>query len=170
MNCPACGHENIDGTDRCENCLAPFRDLDVPRADAAEGLARSVMEDTLSQLDHEEPVIVAPDSPSNDVVRLMKSANAGCVLVMNGAKLAGIFTEHDVLRKMTGENKCAGDTAVKVLMSPNPETLHEHDSVATALNKMSMGRYRHIPVLKTDCSYTVASIKSVLKYLAKEDW
>ena len=56
MNCPACGSENIDGIDRCENCLAPFRDLDVPRADAAEGLARSVMEDRLSQLDYDDPV------------------------------------------------------------------------------------------------------------------
>ncbi len=47
MNCPSCGHENIDGIDRCENCLAPFRQLDIPSADAAEGLARLVMEDKL---------------------------------------------------------------------------------------------------------------------------
>lgn len=51
MNCPSCGHENIDGIDRCENCLAPFRQLDIPSADAAEGLALSVMENDLSQLD-----------------------------------------------------------------------------------------------------------------------
>ncbi len=48
-------------------------------------------------------------------------------------------------------------------MSPNPETLHEHESVAFALNKMSLGRYRHIPVEKADGTYTVASNKSVLK-------
>jgi CBS domain-containing protein len=59
---------------------------------------------------------------------------------------------------------------VKELMSPNPETLHEHESVAFALNKMSLGRYRHIPVEKADGTYTVASIKSVLKYIAQEQW
>jgi CBS domain-containing protein len=55
-------------------------------------------------------------------------------------------------------------------MSPNPETLRETDSVATALNKMSMGRYRHIPVIKSDGTYSVTSIKHVLRYIAKEDW
>jgi CBS domain-containing protein len=170
MNCPSCGHENIDGTDRCDNCLAPFRDLDVPRADSAEGLARSVMEDNLGRLDREEAITVAPETPAIDVVRLMKNSKSGCALVLDGARLAGIFTERDVLRKMTGESAKSPRTAVKELMSPNPEMLHEQDSVAAALNKMSMGRFRHIPVRKDDGSYTVASIKSVLKYIAKEDW
>jgi CBS domain-containing protein len=59
---------------------------------------------------------------------------------------------------------------VKDLMSRNPETLHERDSVAEAVNKMSLGRFRHIPFLKSDGTYAVASIKSVLKYIAQEDW
>lgn len=170
MNCPACGAENIDGSDRCDNCLAPFRDLDVPRADAAEGLARSVMEDKLVRLDPETPVAVTPETPALDVVRLMKQRNSGYALVVDNGCLEGIFTEHDVLSKMTGDNACSPSTAVRALMSPNPETLYEQDSVATALNKMSIGRYRHIPVRKADGSYTVASIKGVLKYIAQEDW
>jgi CBS domain-containing protein len=62
------------------------------------------------------------------------------------------------------------DVAISELMSGNPETLHENDSVAEALNRMSVGRYRHLPVRKSDGSYAVASIKSVLNYIAKEDW
>jgi len=169
MNCPSCGHENIDGIDRCENCLASFRQLDIPSADAAEGLARSVMEDNLRQLDLDETISVVPDAPALEVARLMKNSNSGCALVVEGGKLVGIFTEHDVLKRMTS----AGDLAavsVKDLMSSNPETLHEKDSVAEALNKMSLGRYRHIPFQKADGSYAVASIQSVLKYIAQEDW
>ena len=216
MNCPSCGHENIDGSDRCENCLSPFRDLDVPRADSAEGLARSVMEDNLGRLDSETPVTVSPDTAAIDVARRMKEANTGCALVVEGNKLVGIFTEHDVLLRMTSsisesvqatepvgdvatelpvnqipspdipleelqadempfarvDQKLSGDFEVPVrqLMSPNPETLHENDSVAEALNRMSLGRYRHLPITKSDGSYAVASIKSVLSYIAKEDW
>lgn len=170
MICPACGAENIEGSDRCENCLAPFRDLDVPRADAAEGLARSVMEDKLSQLDLEIPIAVSPETPALDVVKLMKEQRSGCALILENSCLTGIFTEHDMLLKMTGANACPPSTTVKALMSPYPETLHEQDSVATALNKMSMGQYRHMPVKNADGSYTVASIKSVLKYIAQEDW
>ena len=175
MNCPSCGHENIDGIDRCENCLAPFRQLDIPSADAAEGLARSVMEGNLSQLDRDAPVCVAPDTPALEVARLMKNSNSGCALVLDGAKLIGIFTEHDVLLRMTESPTSlslsnAGSITVKELMSPNPETLDEEDSVAEALKKMSLGRYRHIPFKKSDGTYAVASIKSVLKYIAQEDW
>jgi CBS domain-containing protein len=175
MNCPSCGHENLDGSDRCENCLAPFRQLDVPSADAAEGLARSVMAANLSQLDQEQTISVAPDTPALEVAQLMKNSHSGCALVLDGAKLVGIFTEHDVLLKMTesaaeSDLPSARDARVKDLMSPDPETLNEKDSVAEALNKMSLGRYRHIPFRKSDGSYAVASIRSVLKYIAREDW
>jgi predicted transcriptional regulator len=167
MNCPSCGHENLEGNDRCENCLASFRDLDVPRADSAEGLARSVMEDNLAHLDQEETVAVTPDTTAVEVARLMKDANVGCALVINDGKLVGIFTEHDVLKQMATD---LAVTPVRELMSPDPDTLHETDSVAEALNRMSMGRYRHIPVQKSDGSHAVCSIKSVLKYIAQEDW
>jgi CBS domain-containing protein len=263
MNCPSCGHENIEGNDRCENCLAPFRDLDVPRADSAEGLARSVMEDNLSELDSDEPICVVPDTPVLEVTRLMKNSNCGCALIVDDGKLVGIFTEHDVLLRMTdsvgaslrerpawmekraptegrpynqdrsgklefvepiitdrtpdnaneasalieemqinampfgeipveemradavgvtgaetsGTSGIDGrstlrfiNAPVKQLMTTNPEALDETDSVAEALNRMSMGRYRHIPFKKSDGTYSVASIKSVLKYIAQEDW
>ncbi len=175
MNCPSCGHENIDGIDRCENCLAPFRQLDIPSADAAEGLARSVMADNLARLRREEPICVPPNTPALDVAFLMKNSNAGCALVVEGANLVGIFTEHDVLLRMTenpGSLRSGSDTntLVSELMSRNPETLNETDSVAKALNKMSLGRYRHLPFRKADGSYGVASIQSVLKYIAQEDW
>jgi CBS domain-containing protein len=170
MNCPSCGHENIDGIDRCENCLASFRQLDIPSAEAAEGLARSVMENNLGQLDQDETISVAPDTPALEVARLMKNSNSGCALVLDGGKLVGIFTEHDVLQRMTGDDTNLAAVTVKELMSPNPEKLNEKDSVAEALNKMSLGRYRHIPFVKPDGSHAVASIQSVLQYIAREDW
>jgi len=171
MICPSCGHDNLEGNDRCDNCLAPFRGLDVPRVDTAAGLARSVMEDDLRRLHQEETLFVSPDTAVIDVVRRMKTAQAGCVLVLDtDHKLKGIFTEHDVLTKMTGANAGASNVPVKDLMSPNPETLRETDSIAAALNKMSLGRYRHLPVIKSDGNYFVTSIKSVLQYIAREDW
>ena len=229
MNCPSCGHENIDGVDRCENCLAPFRQLDVPSIEAAESFAQSVMEDNLGRLDYEPAVSVAPDTPASAVARRMKEANTGCALIIDSGKLVGIFTEHDVLLRLTGDKGkhevrtgsgsdrvldataratsfspelsvdqfpasdipleelhademqvgttestahsfAVFDIPVAELMSRNPETLHEKDSVAEALNRMSVGRYRHLPVRKSDGSYAVASIKSVLAYIAKEDW
>ena len=170
MICPSCGYDNIEGMDRCDNCMKPLRDLDVPRPDTTAGLVRSVMEDDLSELEQAEILTARPDEPAIAVVRRMKEANAGCVLVLDGTKLAGIFTEHDVLCKLTGAKASEAQRPVSDLMSANPEILRETDSVAAALNKMSIGRYRHVPTLMNDGSYSVISIKDVLKYIAQEDW
>src|SRR5262245_16902324 len=169
MYCPSCGYDNIEGVDRCEECMTPLLNLDVPRPDSTEGLARSVMEDKLSQLD-QEFLGVTPDAPVNEVITKMKQAGLGCVLVLDQGELVGIFTERDLLNKLTGKSASPQTTAVKELMSANPEVLRDSDSVATALNKMSLGRYRHIPVRKADGSYSVTSIKHVLKYIAREEW
>ena len=128
------------------------------------------MEDNLSRLEVDETISVAPDTLALEVVRQMKTTNTGCALVVEEGKLLGIFTEHDVLKRMAGSDRNFASVTVTELMSPNPETLHERDSVAEAVNKMSMGRYRHIPFQKADGAYAVCSIKSVLKYIAKEDW
>jgi CBS domain-containing protein len=169
MLCPSCGYENIEGTDRCDNCLTPFRDLDIPNPHTTEGLARSVMEDNLRLLEPDNSIIVSPDIAASDVVTRMKASLSGCALVVQGGKLVGIFTEHDVLKNLN-DVKTPQGTLVGKLMSPNPEVLNESDTVATALNKMSLGRYRHIPVQKADGGFVVASISSVLKYIAREDW
>lgn len=171
MICPSCGHDNLEGMDRCENCMKSLRDLDVPRADATAGLVRSVMEDNLSHLDQMETLTVRPEDPALEVARRMRDAQTGCALVLEDeGKLVGIFTEHDVLNKLVSVEGEAQGVSVNELMSGNPEALRESDSVAAALNKMALGRYRHVPIARDDGSYSVASIKSVLKYIAQEDW
>ena len=168
MLCPSCGYDNIEGADRCDECLTSLFNLDASQG-GRRSLARSVMEDDLNQLE-QEFVGVTSDMPAAEAINKMREARVGCALVIDGGKLLGIFTERDVLKKLTGKTALQTTTPVSELMSANPETLRETDSVATALNKMSMGRYRHIPLQKADGTYAVTSIKHVLKYIAKEDW
>lgn len=169
MFCPSCGYDNIEGVDRCEECMTPLLTLDVPRLDSTERFAHSVMEDTLSQLE-QEFLGVHPDAPASEVIKQMKAAGLGCALILDQGELVGIFTERDLLNRLTGKTAHSQTTAIRDLMSANPEVLRDTDSVATALNKMSMGRYRHIPVRKADGSYCVTSIKHVLKYIARSEW
>jgi CBS domain-containing protein len=168
MICPSCGYDNIEGADRCEECVTSLLNLDVPQA-GSEGLASSVMEDDIRQLE-QEFLGVSPNASALEVIEKMKAAGLGCALVLEDGNLVGIFTERDLLNKLTGKDARPDNTTVKDLMSVNPEILSETDSVATAVNKMSIGRYRHIPIRKADGSYSVTSIKHVLKYIATADW
>lgn len=171
MLCPDCGHDNIEGMDRCENCMKPLRDLDVPRADATRGLVRSVMEDDLTGLMEDAPALrVSSGTPAREVVRLMKEGTASCALVVDADKLSGIFTEHDVLCKLAGGEEAALDVPISELMTAHPDMLKEGDSVAAALNKMAVGRYRNVPVQTADGSYRLMSIGHVLKYISREEW
>jgi CBS domain-containing protein len=170
MICPSCGFDNIEGMDRCDNCMKSLRDLDVPRSDASGGVVRSVMEDDLSQLVRKEILTARPEEAVLEVARRMKESGASCALVIEGERLAGIFTEHDALRRLAGATEDVLNAPVSELMTANPEALRETDSVAAALNKMAMGRYRNLPVIRNDGSYAVTTIKQVLEYIAQEDY
>src|SRR2546423_5458697 len=122
MICPSCGYDNIEGADRCDECVTSLFNLDVPRADSAAGLTRSAMEDDLSKLDSEF-LGVAPDTSASEVVNQMKQARLGCALVLDKGKLVGIFTERDLLSKLTGKAAQSPTTPIKQLMSSNPEVL-----------------------------------------------
>ena len=169
MICPSCGYDNIEGADRCEECVTSLFNLEGPGADSPAGLTRSAMEDDLSKLENEF-LGVSPNTSATDVISRMKEARLGCALVLDNGKLVGIFTERDLLNKLTGKTSLSPSTPVAQLMSPNPEVLLDTDSVAVAVNKMSLGRYRHIPVQKSDGTYCVTSIKHVLKHLARSEW
>jgi CBS domain-containing protein len=168
MICPSCGHDNIDGADRCEECVTSLLNLFVPQS-SREGPASSVMDDDISRLE-QEFLSVTPDTTALEVIRKMKEAGLGCALVVDEGNLVGIFTERDLLNKLTGPDAISNQITVEKLMSLNPELLSDRDSIAIAVNKMSMGRFRHIPVRKADGSYSVTSIKHVLKYIAKAEW
>jgi len=111
MLCPSCGHDNIAGVDRCEECLTPLFNRGIPRSDT-EGLSRSVMEDDLSQLE-QEFLAVPPHTTAIETVNKMKAARLGCALIIEDGKLLGIFTERDVLNKLSGKDAVVATTLVK---------------------------------------------------------
>ena len=74
MICPSCGYDNIEGADRCEECVTSLFNLDEAQG-GKRTLARSVMEDDLSKLDREF-LAVAPDSSITEVIHQMKRVGA----------------------------------------------------------------------------------------------
>lgn len=168
MLCPFCGYDNLEGMDRCENCMEPLRDLDIPRADAATGVVRSVMEDDLHELSQRDALTVAPTDGVADVVSRMKEANAACALVLDGARLAGLFTERDAVRVLIGG--AAERTQIADAMTGDVMPLAVTDSVAQALNQMTLTALRFVPVKHEDGRYTIVSAANLLEYIAEKDW
>jgi CBS domain-containing protein len=126
----------------------------------------SVLARPLSVLPPAEAVLVELPASVLEAVHLMGERHAGCVLVVRGGKLRGIFTGRDVLLRVVGAGVDPAKTAVRRVMTPSPETLRPTDSIAFALNLMSLGGYRHIPLVdKTGAPAGTVSMKDIVGYL-----
>lgn len=125
----------------------------------------AILETPISDLPLRAPILVSATSTVADAVKSMNDNHTGCVLVGRDGKLIGIFTERDLLTKNLSRGDSHG-AAVETVMTKNPETLEPDDSIAFALNKMSVGGYRHIPIIEaTGKPVGVLSVRDIVDFL-----
>ncbi|PWB79411.1 MAG: CBS domain-containing protein [Candidatus Methylomirabilota bacterium] len=137
---------------------------DVEVEEDAEKLCCAIMTQPIRSLEIREPVCASPETAVRGVAETMNNARVGCVLVMEGERLIGIFTERDILKKVVGQLDL--DSPIKTIMTPSPETVGIDDGIAYALNKMHIGGYRHIPVLDGQGRPVgVVSMRDIVKFI-----
>lgn len=114
------------------------------------------------------PVVCVESGCSlQEVLVTMQSSRVGCVLVTENQKLAGIFTERDVITKVAG-GSVDRSRAVREFMTPQPKTLHPEDSFASAIQVMDKGCYRDIPLVDQEGRLLGRlSVKSIIDFLAE---
>jgi CBS domain-containing protein len=159
--CPECKYDNIQGADTCANCGHDLYSLTRGPAPAPD----FIME-PLSHIPTQRPVRVETTDPVGLAVRLMQSEDTDCVLVMAGGQLAGIITPWDILHKVAGPNEDLNAVTCGQVMTADPVFLRDDDTVAIAINKMSIGGFRHIPLLQAGTPTAVVSIRDVFRHIA----
>ena len=91
---------------------------------------------------HTTPVsMVLPDTSVEDVMLLMQDRAIASVLVVEDEKLVGIFTERDVLNKVTDSFERVRLEPIRAFMTPTPVAVYETDNVATALCAVAVGSH-----------------------------
>ena len=124
----------------------------------------AILETPISELPLRDPILVCSTSSVADAVKNMNEHHTGCVLVEKDGKLIGIFTERDVLTKDFFRAD-SHTVSVESVMTHKPETLEPDDSIAFALNKMSVGGYRHIPIVDAGKPVGVLSVRDIVDFL-----
>ena len=163
--CPYCQTENIEGADLCEQCHASLADLSVRiPATRVEG---DLLRDRIERLWPKSPSTVSPQTPVKVVLQKMVDERIGCVMIVEGDKLTGIFSERDALMKINTDAPRMMDRPISQFMTPSPVTLEANDKIAFALHKMNIGGYRHIPILFSGKLVGVISIRDILRYLTE---
>ena len=120
----------------------------------------------IKTLDPSKPICVEIGTPVTDVIDIMKDNRFGCVFVVRDGKLAGVFTERDVLYKIVAGGYDTPDTKIEEVMTHYPEYLFQDDQIAYALNRMHVGGFRHIPLIgMKGIPIGVVSVRDILAFL-----
>jgi CBS domain-containing protein len=164
MICPECRHDNIEGVDFCANCGHDLYGLDQSDAPGAD--RTGFIHDRLAEVTATAPVKVQTSDPVGLAVRMMQHSDTNCVLVMNGAALAGIITPWDILHKVAGPTEDLNAATCGQVMTADPVFLRDNDDIAVAINKMSIGGFRHIPLLQEGNPIAVVSIGDLFKHIS----
>jgi CBS domain-containing protein len=125
------------------------------------------MKDRIELLEPHKPLTVSPTDTIGSVLQKMVAEKIGCVMVMEGETLAGIFTEFDALMKVNTSIKAVMDRPISSVMTTKPVTLNVENKIAYALHQMHVGGYRHLPILSNGKLMGVSSIRDILNYLAQ---
>jgi CBS domain-containing protein len=143
--CPECGAENIQGTDYCVNCNSDLRTLDIPPDTWSPGIGPPGAH--VGHLGHRQAIEVPINARVRDVVAKLRDEGHGCAVVTDNGRVVGIFTERDVLNRITPNRASAMDMPVAEAMTADPVLMSESESVLVAINKMGIGGFRHIPLV-----------------------
>lgn len=120
----------------------------------------------LRDLPELQPIIKLSSHASvRSAIDAMVDHGVGIVLVVENRKLVGVFSERDVLRKVAASGLDIDSTLVSDVMTERPATLDFDAELVYALNKMTVGGYRHLPLLRNGEPVAVVSMRDIVGYI-----
>lgn len=131
-----------------------------------------LLEDPLTLLPSRPPITFAATQSVKEAMQSMKKRHRGCVVITEDgnvrSRLIGIFTERDVLLKVIDAGRNPADVPLSEVMTADPETLPIDAKLAWALNMMSVGGFRHLPVTdERGWPAFILSMRDIVEFLVE---
>jgi CBS domain-containing protein len=109
-------------------------------------------------------IAISSDAMLSEAARLLARKRIGAVVVRDEAgNLAGILSERYVVRAVANESVSALARPVSSYMTRAVATCTEADSIEDLMEMMTVGRFRHVPVVENDRLTGIISIGDVVK-------
>jgi CBS domain-containing protein len=106
---------------------------------------------------------VAPDTPIFSALQLMADKDVGALVVVEAAKVVGMFSERDYARKLVLAGKTSRDTPVREIMTTHVVCVDPGQDVPQCMALMTERHIRHLPVLETSRLIGLLSIGDLVK-------
>ena len=107
-------------------------------------------------------ISVGPGEQLAVAMKLLAEKRIGVVMVVSDGAMVGILSERDIVRHLAGGGTVedvAGD-----VMTPDPKTCGPEDRLIDIMQRMTEGRFRHLPVIEAGALTGMISIVDVVKY------
>jgi CBS domain-containing protein len=113
-------------------------------------------------------VSVEPEAKLAAAVKLLGERRIGAVLVMTKGRIEGILSERDIVRVLAERGAGVMDAPVSEVMTRKVVNCRGSDTVASIMEMMTTGKFRHLPVVENDRVVGLISIGDVVKWRVQE--
>ena len=96
----------------------------------------------------DEALVGRADDKVQDAAKRMAAAACSSILICDGDRLLGIFTERDLLVRVVAAGLDPKATALREVMTANPDTIDGAAPVIEAIRRMDELNFRHMPVIE----------------------
>lgn len=116
-----------------------------------------------------EIVCIEPTADLAAATQLLSANRIGAVLIRGaGGHIAGILSERDIVRALSQHGPAALSLPIGQVMTREVTTCTEEDNIATIMERMTQGKFRHMPVVSKGKLVGLISIGDVVKQRVEE--
>ncbi|MBC8872303.1 MAG: CBS domain-containing protein [Planctomycetes bacterium] len=147
-----------------DDWVDPLNDYE-PR-EYTDPLEEALAEETVAAIRSKPYAEISPDKTIHAAIQALSGLKVASLLVVEEGRLVGVFTERDVLERVSTRIDDVRELPVREVMTANPIVVYETDPAATALSAIAAAGYRRVPVLDiNDEVVGVISPRRVISFL-----
>ena len=141
-------------------------ELDLRKRVSSANEATPARDQRVRVLPTDDYIAVSPFTPLAQAIEAMKGGEGGCVIISDDGRVAGIFTERDLLTRIVGQSVDL-NSPISEWMQPAVETLSTHATVGDAVKLMNDRSFRNVPLVKNGELVGSISVFDIITYLAE---
>ena len=111
---------------------------------------------------------VEPEAKLSSAIKMLGERKIGAVLVMNAGRIEGILSERDIVRVLGERGAGVLDEPISAVMTRKVVSCKQSDTVAAIMEMMTLGKFRHLPVVEDGRVVGLISIGDIVKWRVRE--
>jgi CBS domain-containing protein len=116
-----------------------------------------------------EVFTIEPGANLAAAAKLLAEKRIGTVLILGAdRRLVGIISERDIVQALAARGVAALDETVSQTMTRKVETCTENETIGSIMERMTKGKFRHVPVVEQGRLVGIVSIGDVVKHRLQE--